>query len=240
MKRNQLILFLTLILLAFPKCPAVAQKESFPNGGPVKVAFRLDIGHFHCENNPSCQYPRDTSRSAVNALGAKVDLWNINSSHFWSNLSEVRKLKAQGKTVYFYSGTPRVTESLVESVFWGWLGFKHEADGVCFWNATDWTDWDTDAPPGDPYSTAGGRYQGFSMVLYPGSKFGYDGPVPSIRLKALRRGLQDFEYLRLIERNGRRTSEDLVRLGDELLLGKTVDYPKLRRAIYDLLSTPQK
>ena len=210
-------------------------KESFPQGGLPKVAFRMDIGHFHCENNPECEHRRSTSQTVVQTLGTKVDLWNINGPHYWANLPEVRKLKAQGKTVYFYSGTPQVNEPLLRSVFWGWLGYKYEADGVCFWDATDWTDWDTDAMPADPYTNAGGHYRGFSMIFYPGSKFGFDGPIPSIRLKAMRRGLQDFETLRLIEKTGIRSSEELVRLADESLLGKNLDYPQLRRKIFDLI-----
>jgi hypothetical protein len=148
----------------------------------------------------------------------------------------VRKLKAKGKTLYFYSGTPVVTEPLIGSVRWGWLGYKYPADGICFWNATDWGDWDTDAPPGDPYTNAGGRYKGFSMVFYPGSKFGYDGPIPSLRLKAMRRGLQDYEYLRLLEKKGQHNSVELIKLAEERLLGRNVEYPALRRTLFDWLA----
>lgn len=211
-------------------------KESFPAADPVKVAFRMDIGHFHCENYPGCNLPHDSSRTAVDTLGPLVDLWNINSTHFWANLPEVRKLKAQGKTLYFYSGTPVVTESLIGSVRWGWLGYKYPADGICFWNATDWGDWDTDAPPGDPYTNAGGRYKGFSMIFYPGSKFGYDGPIPSLRLKAMRRGLQDYEYLRLLGKKGQHHSVELIKLAEERLLGRNVEYPALRRTLFDWLA----
>ncbi len=211
-------------------------REAFPANGPVRVVFRVDMGHFHCENFADCQYPQATSRYAVDRLGSLVDLWNINSPHYWGNLREVRKLKGEGKVLYFYSGTPVVAEPLVQSTFWGWRGYKYEADGICFWNATDWGDWGTDAPPADPYTNAGGHYQGFSMIFYPGYKFGYDGPIPSVRLKAMRRGLQDFEYLRLIEKSGRKPRAELNQLADDLLLGKTIDYPKLRRTIYELLA----
>jgi len=210
-------------------------KESFPNQGPVSVAYRLDIGHFHCENVRECDHKRETGARAVSELGPVVDLWNINSPHYFGNLAETRKLKAAAKTVYFYSGTPRVPEPLLESVHWGWKGYKYEADGVCFWNATDWTDWDTDRAPADPYTTAGGRYLGFSMVFYPGSKFGYDGPIPSIRLKAMRRGWQDFEYLRLIEKKGRKSRAELLNLADSMLFSDKPDYPGLRRLLYGLL-----
>ncbi len=211
-------------------------KEAFPVGGPVKVLNRLDIGHFFCRNVEGDKHPNSESERVIAVLGPSVDLWNINSPHYWANLPEIRKFKAQGKVVYFYSGTPHVTKPLLQAVFWGWHGYKYESDGICFWDATDWTDWDTDAAPKDPYTNAGGRYRGFSMIFYPGAKFGYDGPIPSLRLKAMRRGLQDFEYLRLAEKMGLKTRQELIALADALLFAKEADYPKLRRSTYDLLS----
>jgi len=165
-----------------------------------------------------------------------VQLWNIGSEHYWASQAEVEKLKAAGKVVYFYSGTPVVTEPLVRSAAWGWLGYKYHADGICFWNATDWGDWDTDAPPGDPYTNAGGRYKGFSMVFYPGAKFGYDGPIPSIRLKAMRRGLQDFEYLRLVEKSGAKARAELVGMVDSQMRTPGADEARARQALYELLA----
>ncbi|MEA1996835.1 MAG: DUF4091 domain-containing protein [Gemmatimonadota bacterium] len=210
--------------------------EGFPADDPVEVAFRLDIGHFYCENVPTCSHPRQTSHQVIGVLGGLVDLWNIGSPHYWANLPEVRKLKSRGKTAYFYNGTPRVPEPLLNSVFWGWYGLKYEADGVCFWNATDWGDWDTDAPPQDPYTNAGGRYQGFSMIFYPGYKFGHDGPVPSMRIKGLRRGFQDYEYACLLESQGLMTRRELIELADNCLLGEEKYYFRLRRTLFDKLN----
>ena len=211
--------------------------ESFPKGDPVRVVYRLDLGHFHCENVADCKYPRDTSRTITGMLNPYVGLWNIGSVHYFANLPEVRKLKARDKVLYFYGSTPKFDEPLVNAALWGWRGYKYEADGVCVWNATDWGDWDTDAPPADPYANAGGYYAGASMIFYPGAKFGYDGPIPSIRLKTMRRGLQDFEYLRLIEKSGRKTRADLVALLDPLVLGANRDYAALRATVYRLAST---
>jgi hypothetical protein len=200
-----------------------AVKEAFPNEGPVKVVYRLDIGHFFCRNNPECSRPRESSHRVIGILGPVVDLWNIGSGHFWPSTAEGRKLKAQGKTVFVYGPVaPPMEEALLQAVIWGWRGYKHEVDGVCLWNTTDWTSWDTDAAPEDPYLSGGGRYQGVSMIFYPGSKFDYDGPIPSMRLKAMRRGFQDFEYLRLIEERGLKTRQELDR---QLGVGK-------RRGLY--------
>ncbi|HLA40456.1 MAG TPA: hypothetical protein VJ417_10680, partial [Candidatus Glassbacteria bacterium] len=210
--------------------------ESFTENSPVRVAFRLDVGHFFCENVKDCENPKETSKVVINTLGKLVDLWNIGAPHYWPNLEKVRQLKAQGKTSYFYSGTPSVPEQLLKAVRWGWNGFKYEADGICFWNATDWTDWDVDAPPQDPYTNAGGHYHGFSMIFYPGVKFNYDGPIPALRLKALRRGFQDFEYARLAEQQRALPREEIISLADKLLLGENPDYPALRREMFDRLN----
>lgn len=210
--------------------------EGFPSSDPVEVCFRLDIGHFFCENNPECSRPRETSHQVIERLGSLVDLWNIGSPHYWTNLEQVRQLKQEGKTMYFYNGTPRVSEPLLNSVFWGWRGFQYEADGICFWNATDWVDWDTDGPVLDPFTNAGGRYQGFSMIFYPGYKFGYDGPIPSIRLKAMLRGMQDFEYATMLENRGLLSRGELIQLSDRLTSSDEPDYAKLRRTIFDRLN----
>ena len=210
--------------------------DSFPAGDPVKVVYRLDIGHFHCENVSDCKYPRETSRTVTNTLSPYVRLWNIGAPHYFANLPDVRRLKQSGKVVYFYGSTPQVAEPLITAALWGWRGYRYEADGVCLWNATDWGDWDTDATPADPYTNAGGRYAGASMIFYPGSRFGYDGPIPSLRLKTMRRGLQDFEYLRLIERSGKKTRDELIELSDALLRGKEGEYSRVRPVMQELLS----
>src|SRR5204863_9538846 len=52
-------------------------------------------------------------------------------------------------------------------------------------------------------------YNGSGQLIYRGAVQGYDGPIPSIRLKAMRRGLQDYEYFWLLaERAGKRTAAD--------------------------------
>jgi hypothetical protein len=80
------------------------------------------------------------------------------------------------------------------------------------------------------------RYQGVSIVLYPGAKFGHDGPLASIRLKAMRRGLQDYEYLRLAEQVKGQSRRDLVALMDSMIATKGAGYAGLRRALFEFLA----
>lgn len=48
------------------------------------------------------------------------------------------------------------------------------------------------------------RLNGDGLLFYPGRDAGVDGPLACFRLKNLRRGTQDFEYLYLLEKMGRR------------------------------------
>ncbi|GMV82796.1 MAG: hypothetical protein AMXMBFR7_39800 [Planctomycetota bacterium] len=48
------------------------------------------------------------------------------------------------------------------------------------------------------------RINGDGLLFYPGKEAGINGPIASFRLKALRHGAQDFEYLYLLEKMGKR------------------------------------
>lgn len=211
--------------------------ESFPDESPVNVLYRLDIGHFFCKNVSSCRHPREESQRAIEELGAVVDLWNIGSAHFFPNADKGGELKRLGKTLYFYGATSsRISDPLLEAALWGWRGYRYDVDGICLWHSTDWTDWDMDRPVPDPLDFGDWRYEGVSILFYPGERFGLDGPLPSIRLKGMRRGLQDFEYLRLVEEGSLKTRSELDALVDSVLDSQGLDYYSVRRSLFDLLS----
>ncbi len=47
-------------------------------------------------------------------------------------------------------------------------------------------------------------------LVYPGSMFGLDEPIPSVRLKQLQLGIHDYQRLRLLEKNGRGATARLI------------------------------
>jgi len=54
-------------------------------------------------------------------------------------------------------------------------------------------------------------YNGEGSLVYPGRAVGYDGIAPSLRLKALRDSIDDYEYLVMAEKLGHRADiEKLV------------------------------
>ena len=103
-----------------------------------------------------------------------------------------------------------------------WLAWKYETDGMFIWagnnewrkkdvDRTDWRTkgWQLSAKPyGFPY---GGVHNGNGYLIYP-------GPLPSVRLKVLRDGLEDYGYLQeLRKRLKQRASNDTAREAAELL-----------------------
>ena len=92
-------------------------------------------------------------------------------------------LLADEYSAYFFVGL----------LYWG---------GMSFWRQVDdpWTDPKTlDRREGREQPL----FNGEGTIVYPGRAAGYDGIAASLRLKALRDAVEDYEYLAILERAGR-------------------------------------
>lgn len=135
-------------------------------------------------------------------------------------------LRARGDRTWFRPDRPPFSGSLAMQApptyarVLAWQAYRLGSDGVFLPIVNDWPD------DGRPAAEVAER-----CLIWPGSAYGLDGPVPSIRLKHLRRSVQDYEYLWLLERNerpgiARRLAQDLCRLvgtdvqGDHALDGR--------------------
>jgi hypothetical protein len=101
-----------------------------------------------------------------------------------------------------------------------WAMFKKHIQGWFFWESAYWTDTNSGDGDNDPFNDAmtfgfrssndsvkgstGFQYSnGDGVLVYPGKdvigtvNYGFDGPIASWRLKMLRRGLQDGDYMTL-------------------------------------------
>ena len=72
-----------------------------------------------------------------------------------------------------------------------WLAYKSRLAGLLIDDVLDWR--------GNPLDAGDG---GASGLFYPGSVAGLQEVLPSVRLKRLRRGLQDLAYLWLLQQRG--------------------------------------
>ena len=84
----------------------------------------------------------------------------------------------------------------------GFLNQTQGATGLLYWAVDYWpnesTAWDNVLS--GPVS--GAYWPGEGILLYPGAKVGTAEPAPSMRLKYLRDGIQDYEYVQLLKNAG--------------------------------------
>ena len=81
-----------------------------------------------------------------------------------------------------------------------WTSWRYGMTGLLYWTTVFWEKpeeiWTNPLTYRDAYNMEG-------ALFYPGAGAGIDGPVSSMRLKAVRDGMEDYEYFRLLaEREG--------------------------------------
>ncbi|MFH1074041.1 MAG: glycoside hydrolase domain-containing protein [Candidatus Firestonebacteria bacterium] len=154
----------------------------FKNSAPVNFKYRMDIGHVDCNHK---EYRSANARKILDP----IDTWVISKKHTDVIPAAVKELRNAGKTVFAYGGGSLFDASLLDSRSTAWMGWKIGYEGFCFWNICGLK------KEKDPYGKADGDSNGFDLIIYPGKLLGLDEPLPSVRLKASRRGCYDYEYM---------------------------------------------
>jgi hypothetical protein len=131
--------------------------------------------------------------------------------------------QALGETVWCYTAlcqrdkTPwwHIDFPLLHYRVPAWMAWRYRIRGILYWGGMSF--WQqVDDPWTDPKTLdrrAGRKdplYNGEGTIVYPGRPAGYDGIAPSLRLKALRDSIQDYEYLALLERAGRQAEAEKI------------------------------
>lgn len=126
---------------------------------------------------------------------------------------------AAGETVWFYHhghpavGVHGVNATGVEYRTWGVICWRYGLHGTFVWSVDSG---DPDRPLERPIYRKGETRWGNGVLFYPGARLPdiglppIDGPLPSLRLKAYRRGLQDYEYAWLLAASGRGDLADAI------------------------------
>ena len=86
-----------------------------------------------------------------------------------------------------------------------WMAWRYRMRGLLYWGGMSY--WNqVDDPWTDPKTYdrrkngKGPLYNGEGSFVYPARAVGYEGIAPSLRLKALRDSIEDYEYLAMLER----------------------------------------
>lgn len=155
-----------------------------------------------------------TQDPAWGDLYGAVDIWcPLFCLH---NQESAAKRLALGETVWTYTAlcqgkepTPwwQIDFPLLHYRVPLWMAWNDQMRGILYWGGMSY--WDqTEDPWTDPKTYGrrqGGKgpvYNGEGTLVYPARPVGFDGIVPSLRLKALRDGIQDYEYLAILQRAG--------------------------------------
>ncbi len=176
------------------------------------------------------------SAEAMEKLAAEVDLWVCHTVAF--DIDTVERFRKRGIEAWFYG--PMIYEQrrnsgcgsntfldldLLVNRGIGWVGWKYRAGWV------EWEfDWNAFAAwyEAENFKEPRRIFNGSGQLIYRGAVMGYREPIPSIRLKAQRRGLQDYEYFWLLtQATGSRDEAD--RLVNRIVYKR----PFGKRAMFD-------
>jgi Domain of unknown function (DUF4091) len=157
------------------------------------------------------------SRPVMERLSREVDLWVCHTEDF--NIDDVDYFRHKGLQTRFYG--PMIYEQkknsgcgsntfldldLLVNRGIGWVGWKYRSGWV------EWEfDWNAFAAwyEAENFKEPDRIYNGSGQLIYRGVVMNYKEPIPSIRLKAQRRGLQDYEYFWLLtQKLGSREKSD--------------------------------
>lgn len=131
--------------------------------------------------------------------------------------------RALGETIWTYTAlcqrdpTPwwQIDFPLLNYRVPAWIAWRYHMRGLLYWGGmSHWLG--VEDPWTDPKTLdrrkdgKGPLYQGEGTLVYPGRAVGCDGIAPSLRLKALRDSIEDYEYLAILERAGLRAEAEKI------------------------------
>lgn len=143
-----------------------------------------------------------TGRSAV-------DIWVLLPIMYDQAKTEVAEVLAKGDEVWSYNTivqdgySPKWLIDFAPVNFRIQPGFINQSlhlSGLLYWKVDHWSS--------DPWNEvdfpfSGLHYAGEGMLIYPGKQAGIQGVAPSMRLKWLRDGVDDYDYIELLKQAGR-------------------------------------
>jgi hypothetical protein len=162
-------------------------------------------------------YPQDKSWGSLEKV---VDIWCPLFAFFEEK--SAKRAREQGQEIWSYTALcqtappyhPDLARVEARPTLWWqidmeplnfrlplWLNWKYGITGLLYWSSIHWEN-----PARDVWTDPAfrGQYNGEGFLLYPGNEAGIQGPIPSMRLKVLREGLEDYCYLVLLAQQGQK------------------------------------
>ncbi len=151
--------------------------------------------------------------------------WVVHGSNLESNRDEITRLIGQGQHASWYISCDQlypmanyfIDMSASDSRAVAWITRRYGMQGILYWAVNYWTE--VVSPWRDPVtwkrSECNSPLAGEGSLLYPGEEIksycgqpDVAGPVSSVRFEMLHKGMQDVEYLFLLDSLGRKADSD--------------------------------
>jgi hypothetical protein len=221
--------------------------------GPAQYAFiKEEAGWIKSNPGPGSRLKLQVTSGYVEDLKDAVDIWD---AYDGVELDKLSDLQSEGKDYWFYNGNrPRYGSVILEGTAVdlrvnGWIKYLFDINTWFVWQSTHWRH-NSQGPKGrlhqrvfnEPLTFINGHLEwgnGDGVFFYPGrmpdqpeESRGINRVLPSIRLKNIRRGQQDYELLWLAEQKVGRdqvkvlTRELVVRAMDEVNMDDRVYWPQ--------------
>ncbi|HCO92379.1 MAG TPA: hypothetical protein DIU00_00250 [Phycisphaerales bacterium] len=88
-----------------------------------------------------------------------------------------------------------------------WINYQYDITGLLYWSTVT----TVIEPWSNPAFAHPRHYNGGGFLFYPGLPCGIDGPVAGMRVKNLRDGMEDYEYLAILEKlASRKAAKEIV------------------------------
>lgn len=171
--------------------------------------------------------------SMCTEIAGALDIWVPQPPEYEAKQTFFEERKKAGDDVWFYTClSPKgkymnrfIDYPLIETRLLHWMNFKYDLSGYLHWGFNYWQ--------GDPFTVlepgwGGGTYlpPGDSHIVYPGKR----GPMSSIRLEALRDGVEDYELLRLLAKKDESKAREICDSVVRTMTDYTLEPSEFRKA----------
>lgn len=218
--------------------------------GPNQYPFiREEVGWIKSNPGPGKKIKIQVTTGYTSELKDAVDIWD---AYDGVELDRMEELKKEGKDYWFYNGNrPRYGTLILEGTAVdlrvnGWIKYLFSINTWFVWHSTHWTH-NSQGPKGrlqqrifnEPKTFINEHLEwanGDGVLFYPGrmphqpeEDRGLNRCMPSIRLKNIRRGQQDYELLWLAEQ---KVGPDAVKALARELVVKAMDEIDMNDRVY--------
>ena len=139
-----------------------------------------------------------------------ADIWILLPRQFVSNAADVAAALKKGDRIWSYTAivqdnfSPKweIDFRPIDYRIFGFLNQSVGASGLLYWSVNSWAVGPTNDPWNNMTYIENGRPTppGEGWLVYPGAQVGSEAFVPSMRLKWIRKSVEDFEYVEILKK----------------------------------------